>query len=64
MNIFDEQRIENAVWTLLQYQDDIENMATDMKLNRYEVEAMFNTLSYVHANISKNIENDGFSGGI
>ena len=53
MNEQDKQRIENAIWTLLQYQDDIENMSAEMKLDRYEVEAMFKTLNYVYANTSK-----------
>lgn len=53
MEKFDKQRIENAAWTLFQYQDDIENMAKDMKLDRYEVEAMFRTLNYVRGIVSK-----------
>ena len=53
MDRFDNHRIENAIWVLLQYQDDIENMAEEMKLDRYEVESMFRTLYYVRGNISK-----------
>jgi len=53
MDNFDKHRIENAIWTLFQYQDDIENMSTEMKLDRYEVEAMFRTLYYVQGNVSK-----------
>ena len=53
MNDFDKQRIENAAWVLFQYQDVIENMATEMKLDRWEVEAMFHTLGYVQGNMSK-----------
>lgn len=53
MNESDKQRIENAAWILFQYQNDIENMATEMKLDRYEVEAMFKTLSYIQGAMSK-----------
>ena len=53
MDYFDKQRIENAAWVLFQYQDVIENMAEEMKLDRWEVEAMFRTLSYIQGNMSK-----------
>jgi hypothetical protein len=53
MNEFDKQRIENAAWTLFQYQEDIENMATEMKLDRYEIEVMFKTLCYIQGTMSK-----------
>lgn len=56
MNDFDKQRIENAAWVLFQYQEDIESMAVEMKLDRWEVEAMFETLSYVQGNMKKEVE--------
>ena len=53
LNEFDKQRIENAIWTLLQYQDDIINMASEIKLDDHEIRAMFRTLSHVEGNVSK-----------
>ena len=53
MNEFDKQRIENAAWTLFQYQEDIKNMATEMRLDRYEIEVMFKTLCYIQGTMSK-----------
>ena len=53
MNEHDKRRIEDAIWTLLQYQDDINNMSVEMKLDRCEVESMFKTLNYVYANVSE-----------
>lgn len=50
---YDRLRIENAAWILFQYQDEIINMAEDMKLDRHEVETMFKTLSYVKGNVVK-----------
>lgn len=50
---YDRQRIENAAWVLFQYRDVIVNMAEDMRLDRYEVEAMFKTLSYVKGNVER-----------
>lgn len=47
MTNFDIRRIENAVWILFQYQEELENRAGDMKLDRWEVDDMFKTLSYV-----------------
>lgn len=56
MNISDKQRVENAAWILFQYQDELVNMATDMKLDEYEIEAMFRTLSYIHGNMENKIK--------
>lgn len=53
MNESDKRRIENAAWTLFQYQEDIKNMATEMRLDRYEIEAMFKTLCYIQGIMSK-----------
>ena len=50
---YDRQRIENAAWVLFQYRDNIVNMAEDMRLDRYEIEAMFKTLSYVKGNVER-----------
>jgi len=47
MDGFDQQRIENAIWTLEQYRDEIISRADEIKLNSYELEAMFKTLGYV-----------------
>lgn len=58
MTNFDMQRIENAVWTLFQYQEEIEGMAVDMKLDRCELEAMFGTLSYVRGLSEKSMVRD------
>ena len=53
INEFDKQRIENAIWTLFQYQNDIRNMASEMKLDEHEIGAMFRTLIYVEGNVIK-----------
>lgn len=45
----DKQRIENAVWTLFQYQQEIEELSSQIKLDKHELEAMFRVLSYVRA---------------
>ena len=53
MDEFDKKRIENAIWTLLQYQNEIKEMSTEIKLDRYEVASMFKTLHHVYGNVSK-----------
>lgn len=53
MNKFDKQRIENAIWTLLQYQNDIRNMASEIKVDEHEIRAMFRTLLYIECNVTK-----------
>ena len=62
MNNFDIQRVENAVWTLLQYQDDIVSRASDMKLEDYEIKGMFDTLHYVRGLAEKSVS-DASEGG-
>ena len=47
----DKQRIENAIWTLFQYQDEIKEMSSDIKLDRYEISRLFHTLHYVYGNV-------------
>ena len=59
MTNFDMQRIENAVWTLLQYQDDIISRASDMKLEDYEIKNMFKTLYYVRGLAEKSVSRFG-----
>lgn len=54
MDKFDKQRIENAIWTLLQYHDEIVNSSDEMKIDRYEVESMFKTLYHVLGLCTKN----------
>lgn len=53
MNEFDKQRIENAIWTLEQYRDEIISRSDETKLDSYEIEAMFRTLSYVRGLATK-----------
>lgn len=52
-NSFDRQRLENSIWTLFKYRDDIVNSSDEMKLDQYEVEAMFKTLSYVEGLVTR-----------
>ena len=59
MNQLDKQRIENAAWILFQYQDDVENMASELKLDRCELESMFRTLHYVSAAVCEEEINNG-----
>lgn len=55
MTEFDIQRIENAAWTLIQYQDDLIGIAADMKLEDYELKAMFKTLYHVRGLAEKSV---------
>ena len=52
-NSFDKQRIENSIWVLSNYRDEIVGMSDEMKLNQYEVEAMFKTLSCVEGLVTR-----------
>ena len=49
----DKQRLENAIWTIFQYQNEIKEMATEIKLDRYELASMLKTLHYVYCNVIK-----------
>ena len=53
MNTFDMDRIENAIWVLEQYKDDLINNATEFKLDNSEVKEAFTTLSYIKGNMEK-----------
>lgn len=47
MNEYDRVRIENAIWVLEQYEDDLINNANDIKLMDYEVKSTFDTLRII-----------------
>ena len=53
MSEHDKRRIEDAIWTLLVYQNDIAEMSSEIKLDRHELDSMFKTLHYVYGNVSK-----------
>ena len=49
----DKQRIENAIWTLLQYDNEIREMSSDLRIDRYEIGEMFETLHLIYGKISE-----------
>lgn len=51
----DKQRIENAIWTLMQYRDEIINRANSMKFDEYQFESAFKILGYIQANMEKDL---------
>lgn len=53
MNTFDKDRIENAIWILEQYKDELINNAIEFKLDNSEVKEAFTTLSYIKGNMEK-----------
>lgn len=55
MDKFDYNRVENAIWTLIQYQDEIMNMHFDLRLDEYEMKSIFKTLYRVKAHCEDSI---------
>ena len=53
MNDNDKRRIEDAIWTLLQYQHEIKEMSPDLKIDQSEIAGMFITMHLVYAKISE-----------
>ena len=48
----DKQRIENAIWILLQYDNEIREMSTDLRIDNYEIGEMFETLHLIYGKVS------------
>ena len=53
MTRFDKNRIENAIWLLMQYEDELVNIANEMKLMDYEVKNTFDNLRQIRGYAEK-----------
>ena len=49
----DKQRVENAIWTLFQYHNEIKEMSTELRIDRYEIGEMFKTLHLIYGRVSE-----------
>ena len=56
MNDFDNLRIENAIWMLQQYEDQIRFIAKLNDMNSFEINNTFDTLETVKNAIGKAME--------
>ena len=47
MTQYDKQRIENAIWVLEQYEDEIYRIARDLEYHNWDIEKVFDVLGEV-----------------
>ena len=53
MTNFDKQRIENAVWTLLQYEYELKAFMSELGVEQWDYDKVVNVLEMVQKNVTK-----------
>lgn len=56
MNDFDKQRIENAIWILNQYEEEIREIAKEKDFDTWDCDKVFNILGEIKERLGYNNE--------
>lgn len=55
MNNFDKQRIENAIWILNQYEEEIRQIAKEKDFDTWDCDKVFNILDEIKEKLQRDI---------